>query len=45
MNLMTLALGSMPTPKRVPRRATVYFDPAVHKALRLKAAETEQQMG
>jgi hypothetical protein len=26
------------------RRATVYFDPEVHKALRLKAAETEQSM-
>ena len=26
------------------KRATVYFDPALHKALRLKAAETEQSM-
>lgn len=26
------------------KRATVYFDAAVHKALRLKAAETEQSM-
>lgn len=26
------------------RRATVYFDPEIHKALRLKAAETEQSM-
>jgi len=27
-----------------PRRATVYFDPALHRALRLKAAETERSM-
>jgi hypothetical protein len=26
------------------RRATVYFDPEVHRALRLKAAETERSM-
>jgi hypothetical protein len=26
------------------RRATVYFDPEIHKALRLKAAETQQSM-
>jgi len=26
------------------RRATVYFDPDIHKALRLKAAETERSM-
>jgi hypothetical protein len=26
------------------RRATVYFDPEIHKALRLKAAETDQSM-
>jgi hypothetical protein len=26
------------------KRATVYFDPAIHKALRLKAAETERSM-
>jgi hypothetical protein len=26
------------------KRATVYFDPAIHRALRLKAAETEQSM-
>ena len=26
------------------RRATIYFDPALHKALRLKSAETEQSM-
>lgn len=26
------------------KRATIYFDPALHKALRLKAAETEQSM-
>jgi hypothetical protein len=24
-----------------PKRATVYFDPGLHKALRVKAAETE----
>ena len=26
------------------RRATVYFNPAVHRALRLKAAETDQSV-
>ncbi|MBI4540403.1 MAG: CopG family transcriptional regulator [Gemmatimonadetes bacterium] len=26
------------------KRATVYFDPAVHRALRLKAAETDQSV-
>ena len=27
-----------------PKRATIYFDPTLHKALRLKSAETEQSM-
>lgn len=27
-----------------PKRATVYFDPALHKALRVKAAETDQSI-
>ncbi len=27
-----------------PKRATVYFDPSLHKALRLKAAQTERSM-
>lgn len=26
------------------KRATVYFDPVLHRALRLKAAETERSM-
>lgn len=26
------------------KRATVYFDPALHRALRLKAAETDRSM-
>ena len=26
------------------RRATVYFDPALHRALRVKAAETERSV-
>ena len=26
------------------KRATVYFDPALHKAVRLKAAETERSI-
>lgn len=26
------------------KRATVYFDPTVHRALRLKAAETDQSL-
>ncbi len=30
--------------KRAPKRATVYFDPSLHKALRLKAAETERSL-
>ena len=27
-----------------PRRVTVYFDPALHRALRVKAAETERAL-
>ena len=27
-----------------PKRATVYFDPSIHKALRIKAAQTERTM-
>jgi len=27
-----------------PKRATVYFDPELHRALRIKAAETERSM-
>lgn len=27
-----------------PKRATVYFEPALHRALRVKAAETEQSV-
>ena len=27
-----------------PKRATVYFDPSLHRALRLKAAETERSL-
>jgi hypothetical protein len=34
----------MATQKRAPKRATVYFDPSLHKALRVKAAETEQSL-
>jgi plasmid stability protein len=34
----------MPTRKRAPRRATVYFDPNLHQALRVKAAETERSL-
>ncbi|MGE5230179.1 MAG: CopG family transcriptional regulator [Deltaproteobacteria bacterium] len=34
----------MPTSKRAPKRATVYFDPALHKALRVKAAQTERSL-
>lgn len=32
----------MPSPKS--KRATIYFDPALHKAVRLKAAETDQSI-
>jgi hypothetical protein len=28
----------------IPKRATVYFDEGLHKALRLKAAETDQSI-
>lgn len=31
-------------PNTSSKRATVYFDPALHKALRLKAAETERSV-
>ena len=27
-----------------PKRATVYFEPSVHQALRMKAAETDQTL-
>lgn len=27
-----------------PKRATVYFDPALHRALRVKAAETDRSL-
>lgn len=27
-----------------PKRATVYFDPALHRALRIKAAETDRSL-
>ena len=31
-------------PATPPKRAAVYFDPDLHKALRLKAAETERSV-
>ena len=34
----------MTTKKRIPRRATIYFEPGLHKALRVKAAETERSL-
>ena len=34
----------MPAPKRSPRRATVYFDPGLHQALRVKAAQTDRSL-
>jgi plasmid stability protein len=34
----------MPTAKRAPKRATVYLDPGLHKALRVKAAQTERSL-
>ena len=34
----------MPAPKRPPKRATVYFDPGLHKALRVKAAQTDRSL-
>ena len=34
-------MAHMPTTQK---RATVYFDPALHRALRLKAAETDRSL-
>ncbi len=31
-------------PSNATKRATVYFDPALHRMLRLKAAETDQSL-
>ena len=31
----------LPMNETTPKRATVYFDPFLHRALRIKAAETE----
>ena len=31
----------MPTPSQESKRATIYFDPDLHRALRVKAAEAE----
>lgn len=39
MSLQRLLFCAMTTE---PKRATVYFDPALHRALRVKAAETER---
>jgi len=36
-----MPLFDMPTKSK---RTTVYFDPALHRALRLKAAETDQSL-
>lgn len=30
--------------RKAPKRATVYFDPSLHKALRVKAAETDRSL-
>ena len=30
--------------KTAPKRTTIYFDPDLHRALRLKAAETDQSV-
>ena len=30
--------------ENIQKRATVYFDPALHRALRLKAAETDRSL-
>ena len=45
LNVMTFQRpihSTMPTAR--PKRATVYFDPAIHRALRLKSAETERSI-
>jgi len=34
----------MPGHKRAPKRATVYFDPNLHRALRIKAAQTDRSL-
>ena len=28
----------------IPKRATIYFDPALHRALRVKAADTDRSL-
>ena len=38
MTLSSLVMSS------VSKRATVYFDPALHRALRVKAAETDRSL-
>ena len=40
-NVMTLWSLVM---SRVSKRATIYFDPALHRALRVKAAETDRSL-
>ena len=30
--------------RSIPKRATIYFDPALHRALRVKAAETDRSL-
>lgn len=30
--------------KNIPKRATIYFDPDLHRALRVKAAETDRSV-
>jgi len=38
MTLLSLVMSS------VSKRATIYFDPALHRALRVKAAETDRSL-
>lgn len=35
---------TLPYSMSTPKRATVYFDPSLHRALRIKAASTERSL-
>lgn len=44
LDVMTLRLYSARMSEIAQKRATVYFDPFLHRALRLKAAETDRSI-
>lgn len=43
-HLNVMASRCYPWPMETSKRATVYFDPQIHRALRLKAAATERSV-